>query len=200
MNFSHHHLCCFTIASLFVLDKSTARNKCLQHSYFKNLCKIAQASNVRFQCQTLPDLLTYSWLHSMLFALPGYQFPYTVMNRCFYLMWSWSGHIPYVRVSYGPQFSRHDCFVAKVCRGHRFAPDTETDHSGYACDLLQKIALCRWCDFNYFLWKPSINVAVYCRRAFKAHEEVPQMMMYSGSCGGQYWQMLVGGKEKGKES
>jgi hypothetical protein len=66
--------------------------------------------------------------------------------------------------------------------------------------LLQKIALCRWCDFNYFLWKPSINVAVYCRRAFKAHEEVPQMMMYSGSCDGQYWQMLVGGKEKGKES
>ena len=22
----------------------------------------------------------------MLFALPGYQFPYTVMNRCFYLI------------------------------------------------------------------------------------------------------------------
>jgi hypothetical protein len=31
------------------------------------------------------DLLTHSWFHSMLFAFPGYQFPCTVMNRCFYL-------------------------------------------------------------------------------------------------------------------
>ena len=31
--------------SLFVLDKSTAWNRCLQHTCFKNLCKIAQASN-----------------------------------------------------------------------------------------------------------------------------------------------------------
>ena len=44
-----------------------------------------------------------------------------------------------------------------------------------------------------------MNVAVFCRRAFKVHEEVPQMM-YSGSCDGQYWQMLVGGNEKEKES
>ena len=34
----------------------------------------------------LSDLLTHSWFHSMLCALPGYQFPYTVMNRCFYLI------------------------------------------------------------------------------------------------------------------
>jgi hypothetical protein len=29
----------------------------------------------------LSDLLTHSWFHSMVFALPGYQFPCTVMNR-----------------------------------------------------------------------------------------------------------------------
>jgi hypothetical protein len=53
----------------------------------KNLCKIAQASknsdsNAQYY---LSDLLTHSWFHSMLFALPSYQFPYTVMNRCLYL-------------------------------------------------------------------------------------------------------------------
>ena len=32
------------------------------------------------------DSLTHPWFfHSMLLALPGYQFPYTAMNRCFYL-------------------------------------------------------------------------------------------------------------------
>jgi hypothetical protein len=34
---------------------------------------------------SLSDLLAHSRFHSMLFALPGYQFPYTVMNRCLYL-------------------------------------------------------------------------------------------------------------------
>jgi hypothetical protein len=33
----------------------------------------------------LSDLRTHSWFHSMLFTLLGHQFPYTVMNRCFYL-------------------------------------------------------------------------------------------------------------------
>jgi hypothetical protein len=31
---------------LFVLDKSTAWNRCQQHPYFKNVCKIAQASKI----------------------------------------------------------------------------------------------------------------------------------------------------------
>jgi hypothetical protein len=87
INFSCHHFSCFTVASLFVLDKSTAWNRCLQHPCFKNLCKIARASkNSDSNAQHfLSDLLTHLWFHSMLFALPGYQFPYTVMNRCFYL-------------------------------------------------------------------------------------------------------------------
>jgi hypothetical protein len=65
-----------------------AWNRCLQHSCFKNLCKVAQASkNSDSNAQHfLSDLLTHSWFHSMLFALPGYQFPYAVMNRCLYLM------------------------------------------------------------------------------------------------------------------
>ena len=33
----------------------------------------------------LSDLLTHSWFHSMIFALPGFQFPYTVMNRYLHL-------------------------------------------------------------------------------------------------------------------
>jgi hypothetical protein len=43
IDFSRHQFCFFTVASLFVLDKSTAWNRCLQHPCFKNLCKIAQA-------------------------------------------------------------------------------------------------------------------------------------------------------------
>ena len=66
------------------------KNRCLQHPYFKNLCKIAQASkNSDPNAQHfLSDLLTHSWFHSMLFALPCYQFPYIVMNRCLYVT-SW---------------------------------------------------------------------------------------------------------------
>jgi hypothetical protein len=63
------------------------KNRCLQHHCFKNLCIIAQASkNSDSNIQHfLSDLRTHLWFHSMLFALPGYQFPYTVMNRCLYL-------------------------------------------------------------------------------------------------------------------
>ena len=87
MNFSRHQLCCFTVVSFFVLDKSTTWNRCLQQPCFKNLCKIAQASkNSDSNAQHfLLNLLTHSWFHSMLSTLPGYQFPYIVMNMCFYL-------------------------------------------------------------------------------------------------------------------
>jgi hypothetical protein len=81
INFPRHcTFCCFTIAPWFVLDTSTAWNKCLQHPCFKILCKIAQESkNSDSNAQHfLSDLLTHSRFHSMLFALPGYQFPYTV--------------------------------------------------------------------------------------------------------------------------
>jgi hypothetical protein len=62
MNFFRHHFCCFTVAPLFVLDKSTAWNRCLQHPCFKNLRKIAQASkNSDSNTQHfLLDLLTHS--------------------------------------------------------------------------------------------------------------------------------------------
>jgi len=51
------------------------------------VCKIAQASkNSDSNAQHfLSDLLTHSWFHSMLFALPSYQFPYIVVNRWLYL-------------------------------------------------------------------------------------------------------------------
>ena len=55
MNFSGHHLCCFIVASLFVLDKSTTWNRCLQHPDFRNLCKITRTSKIFiFQHPTLP--------------------------------------------------------------------------------------------------------------------------------------------------
>jgi hypothetical protein len=52
----------FTFAPLFVLDKSIAWNRCLQHPCFQNLCKIAQASkNLDSNTQHfLSDLLTHS--------------------------------------------------------------------------------------------------------------------------------------------
>ena len=62
INFSRHHFCCFIIVPLFVLNKSTAWNRCLQHPCFKILCKIAQASrNSNSNVQHfLSDLLTHS--------------------------------------------------------------------------------------------------------------------------------------------
>jgi hypothetical protein len=62
INFSRHHFYCFTVAPLFVVDKSTAWNRCLQHPCFKSLCKIAQASkNLDSNAQHfLSDLLTHS--------------------------------------------------------------------------------------------------------------------------------------------
>jgi hypothetical protein len=56
MNFSRNHFCCFTVASLFVLDKSMAWDRCLQHPCLKKLCRIIQASlqKFRFQRPTLP--------------------------------------------------------------------------------------------------------------------------------------------------
>ena len=38
INFSHHHFCCFTVAPLFVLDKPTVWNRCLQHPPGGALC------------------------------------------------------------------------------------------------------------------------------------------------------------------
>jgi hypothetical protein len=62
MNFSRHDFCCFTVVPLFVLDMSTAWNRCLQHPCFKNLCEIAQASKNSDSntLHFLSDLLTHS--------------------------------------------------------------------------------------------------------------------------------------------
>ena len=67
-------------------------NRCLQHPCFKNLCRISQASKHSYSNAQhfLSDLLTHSWFHSMLFALPSYQFPCIVMNRCLYLSHYWA--------------------------------------------------------------------------------------------------------------
>jgi hypothetical protein len=91
INFSHHQMCCFTLVPLFVLDESMAWNRCLQHTCFKKMCKIAQASKKSDSNAQhfISDLLTRSWFHSMFFALLGYQFPYIVMNRCLYLTFKW---------------------------------------------------------------------------------------------------------------
>ena len=62
INFSRQQFCCFIVASLYILDKSTTWNRCLQHPCFKNLWKIAQASkksDSKAQ-HLLSDLLTHS--------------------------------------------------------------------------------------------------------------------------------------------
>ena len=88
MNFFCHHFFCFTVVPCLFWISLWFKNRCPQHSWFKNLCKIARTSknsdsNAQ---QVLSDLLTHSWFLSMLFALPTYQFPYIVMNRCLYLV------------------------------------------------------------------------------------------------------------------
>jgi hypothetical protein len=89
------------------------KNRCLQHPCFKNLCKIAQASkNSNSNAQHfLSDLLTHSWFHSMLFALPSYQFPYIVMNRCLYVtckLGCLNGHLFKSRSKLGPHHMRQE--------------------------------------------------------------------------------------------
>ena len=104
----------FSVASqlllCLLLDKSTAWNRCLQHPCFKSMCKIAQASKDSYSNAQhfLSYLLTHSWFHSMLFALPGYQFPYIVMNRCFYLKGSYLIHNHCVEVEWAHE---HSMFV-----------------------------------------------------------------------------------------
>jgi hypothetical protein len=62
INFSRHHLCCFTTAPLFVLDESTAWNRCLQHPCFKNLCKLLKPPKIQIPTPNTSflDLLTHS--------------------------------------------------------------------------------------------------------------------------------------------
>jgi hypothetical protein len=89
INFSHHSFCCFTVVPLLFWISLWLKNRCLQHLCFKNLCKIAQAAkNSDSNAQHfLLDSLTHSWFHSMLFALPSYQFPYITNS----LILSWIG-------------------------------------------------------------------------------------------------------------
>ena len=69
------------------------KNRCLQHPCFcVKLLKPPKNSNSKAQ-HFLSNLFTHSWFHSMLFALPSYQFPYIVMNRCLYLTGIQNGHM-----------------------------------------------------------------------------------------------------------
>ena len=57
MNFSRHHLCCFIVVPLFVLDKSLWLGIGVYNTVAsKNLCKIAVESLQKFRVQrpTLP--------------------------------------------------------------------------------------------------------------------------------------------------
>ena len=81
---SHLFLCLFWI-SLWL------KNRCLQHLASKICVKLLKPSKIQIPMPntSFSDLLTHSWFHSMLFALPSYQFPYIVMNRCLYLKLSY---------------------------------------------------------------------------------------------------------------
>jgi hypothetical protein len=47
MSFSRHHLCCFTIVPFFVLDKSMAWNRYLQHPASKNWVKLLNPPKIQ---------------------------------------------------------------------------------------------------------------------------------------------------------
>ena len=47
MNFSRHHLCCFTVDPLFVLDKSMANNRCPQHLASKICVRLLKPSKIQ---------------------------------------------------------------------------------------------------------------------------------------------------------
>jgi hypothetical protein len=99
------------------------KNKCLQHPCFKILYKIAQASkNSNSNTQHfLSDLLTHSWFHSTRFALPSYQFPYIVMNRCLYLMSSMESYAHHLKPqSMGPITCTWVIRDGHVMGGNRF--------------------------------------------------------------------------------
>jgi hypothetical protein len=143
INFSRHWFCCFTVAPLFVLDKSTVCNKCLQHPCFKKLCKIAQASkNSDSNAQHfLSDFLRHSWFHSMLFELPGYQFPYNVMNRwgVFPLK---QGHLPNF-THMCPRISNHEEPSYHFVGVHMFAWwQTESNVSTLLAWRLEELKFC----------------------------------------------------------
>jgi hypothetical protein len=103
LNVSRHHFCCFIVVPLFFWISLWLRIGVYNTLASIFFCKIAQASkNSDSNAQHfLSDLLTHSWVHSMLFALPRYQFPYIVMNRCLYLR----GASIYGRRSRGRWFS-----------------------------------------------------------------------------------------------
>jgi hypothetical protein len=125
------------------------KNRCLQHPCFRNLCKIAQASkNSDSNAQHfLSDLLTHSWFHSMLFALPSYQFPYIVMNRCLYLMPSQRHHLLYL--------------ISYVFSAHFFGLSTKFGHSiPRPLDLDGHMV---WRGPNFKCWEPSRFNNCLCR-------------------------------------
>jgi hypothetical protein len=64
-NFSCHHCCCFTVAALFDLDKSTAWNRCLQHLCFENCVKLLKPLNFKFQRPTLPFGFANTYMNSL---------------------------------------------------------------------------------------------------------------------------------------
>jgi hypothetical protein len=161
INFYHHHFCCIIVAPWFVLNKSMACNRCLQNTCFKNLCKIAEAfKNSDSNAQHfLSDLQTHSWFLSMLFALPGYQFPYTVMNRCFYL---WSA----IGFTTEQELSRVAHSLGSTGAGSPPPPPGRSRHSSLRLTSKPLLHASRWLwdphgrstRFTPFLW-PSLSAS-----------------------------------------
>jgi hypothetical protein len=87
MNFSRHHLCWFTIDLLLFWISLCLRIGVYNTLASKICVKLLKPPKNQIPTPNhfLSDLLTHSWFHSMLFALPGYQFYNIVMNRCLYL-------------------------------------------------------------------------------------------------------------------
>jgi hypothetical protein len=96
MNFSRHQFCCFTIVPLFVLDKSMASNRCLQHPCFKKLIQnCSSLQKFRFQHPTLPFGFANTFMmftpcsshsqvtNSLILSWIGVSLPYVTANSSF---------------------------------------------------------------------------------------------------------------------
>jgi hypothetical protein len=88
MNFPRHHFCCFHSCFFVCFGKVYGLRIGVYNTLASKICvKLLKPPEIQIPTPntSFSDLLTHSRFHSMLFALPGYQFLYIVMNRCLYL-------------------------------------------------------------------------------------------------------------------
>jgi hypothetical protein len=102
--------CYFTIVPLFDLDKSTAQIGVYNNTLASKICvKLLKPPNIQIPTPNtcLSDLLTHhDFTPCSLHSHIGYQFPYTVTNRCFPTLQTWGE---------APTCPALPCVLSKYC-------------------------------------------------------------------------------------